>query len=474
MSGSTSNDQDSSPSNKRNCVGFTADTVTAEATGNANTQQETTSLLEAAMAMKNHHIEMLHKALQPFLEDLTETCLRRFAAYYYKNAKHEEMFLDANYVPTSCKKFGLTLQAMDEVKETEDYKSLCSQLAVRIKKIQRKLALDYAIRVNDLNCHALWQRFLASFCKLLPKAAKVFIAQHGINGYTKHQAVLDLVATLPNKALASIKMTMRKFLLLYKMTNMIAVMPAPTLQHNLQSVLNKITSPPPVGATAPPPPAEVTMPPTQVPTTTPATPTGPAATAAAAITPRGFVFTGQVNAARGVNVTPNVATGETTTNNHYTPAAATGFVTALTLYNSATHPGCTQANINHITNLQAGVTDDIAMNNEAAVSAAQIVGGQSTICQLLLFLIQQAITNLIEEFHQLQAVREEMYRIAGAILPTQLSDAAQRITAVVQAEQPIDRPVLCGIIRNEADKLLNKMRRCLQLLEAKVTETKGV
>jgi hypothetical protein len=402
------------------------------------------------MAMKNRHIETLHEALQPFLKDLTETCLIRFAAYYYKNVKHEEMLLDANYVPTSCKKFGLTLQAMDEVKETEDYKSLCSQLAVRIKEIQRELALDYTIQVDDLNCRALWQRFLASFCELLPKATKVFIAQHGINGYTEHQAVLDLVATLPDEALASIKMTTCEFLLLYKTTNMIAVMPAPTVQHNLQSVLNKINGPPPAGATAPPPPAEVTTPPTQVPMTTPATPTGLTATAAAAITPRGFMFTGQVNAARGFNVTPNIATGETTANNCYTPVAATGFVTALTLYNPATHPGCTQANINHIANLQAGVTDDVAMNNEAAASAVQIVGGRSTIHQLLLFLIQQAITNSIEEFYRLHAVREEMCRIAGAILPTQLLDAAQQIAAVVQAEQTVDCPVLCGIIRKEA------------------------
>jgi hypothetical protein len=154
------------------------------------------------------------------------------------------------------------------------------------------------------------------------------------------------------------------------------------------------------------------------PTMTPATPLCLAATAATAITPRGTVFTRQVNAAKGVNVTPNVATVETAANNCYTQAAATRFVTALTLYNPATHPGCTQANINHIANLQAGVTDNIAMNDKATASAAQIIGGQSTICQLLLFLIWQVITNPIEKFHRLHAVREEMRRIAGAILPT--------------------------------------------------------
>jgi hypothetical protein len=105
--------------------------------------------------MKNHHIEMLHKALQPIRHNLTETCLRCFASYYYKNAKHKEMLLNLNYVPVSCKKIGLTLQGIDEVKETEDYKSLCSHLAVRLEEIQCKLAKDYAMKVDDMNRCAL-------------------------------------------------------------------------------------------------------------------------------------------------------------------------------------------------------------------------------------------------------------------------------------------------------------------------------
>ena len=129
------------------------------------------------------------------------------------------MHLDLNYVPASCKKIGLTLQGIDEVKETEDFKSLCSHLAVHIKEIQRKLAKDFAMRVNNMNRCTLWHRFLASFCELLPKAAKVFIAQHGISRYNEHQAVVDLIATLPDEAHSKTKMTTREFLIFYRKTN---------------------------------------------------------------------------------------------------------------------------------------------------------------------------------------------------------------------------------------------------------------
>jgi hypothetical protein len=155
MSGSASSDTSSSPSNKQLCFVRSDEAPGAQA-GNAKKLIEIKSPTEAALAMKNRHIEMLHKALQPFLCNLTETCLRRFASYYYKNAKHKEIYLNPNYVLVSCKKIGLTLQGIEEVKETEDYKSLCSHLAVRLDEIQCKLAKNYAMKVDDMNCCALW------------------------------------------------------------------------------------------------------------------------------------------------------------------------------------------------------------------------------------------------------------------------------------------------------------------------------
>jgi len=141
-----------------------------------------------------------------------------------------------------------------------------------------------------------------------------------------------------------------------------------------------------------------------------------------------------------------------------------------------------QARNQAIGNLQAGVTEEasdeemdneFATQDEVTAAAAFIIGGRSTIRTLLLFLIQQAITNPIMEFHRIHKLKDESKRIAVAIIPRQLSDAAQRIAAVVQAERPADRPVLCGLIREHADNSIEEMRKRLQSLKAKAANDNG-
>ena len=155
---------------------------------------------------------------------------------------------------------------------------------------------------------------------------------------------------------------------------------------------------------------------------------------------------------------------------------AIGFSTALVMFNKV------QAGNQAIGNLQAGVTEeatDKEMDNEFATqdkdtaAAANIIGGRSTIRTLLLFLIQQAIANPITEFHRVHKVNEESKRILVAIIPRQLSDAAQHIAAVVQAERPADQPVLCGLIRKHANKTIKEMRKHLQSIKAKAAQDNG-
>ncbi len=216
------------------------------------------------------------------------------------------------------------------------------------------------MKVDNMSRCALWHQLLASFCKLLPKAVKVFIAQYGTKGYTKHQAVVDLVAMLPDEALASIKITTHKFLIFYKKTNTIAVIPMPTIQHNLQPELNEINGPPPLGATVQPSqPTAAANAIVAAPAAVTVTPTAQAVANASMITPFGFQFGRQVNAVAGTNLaasTPdsgvfpcNLYVGLTIT----TPAshhAAGGFVMALVMYNEQAKGYSNQ----YIANLQVG------------------------------------------------------------------------------------------------------------------------
>ncbi len=72
--------------------------------------------------------------------------------------------------------------------------------------------------------------------------------------------------------------------------------------------------------------------------------------------------------------------------------------------------------------------------------------------------------NPIGEFHRLHKLKDKSRCIEGAILPTQLSDAAQWFAAVVQAERPVDRPVLCGLVCKHADKMIEEIKHAVSLL----------
>jgi hypothetical protein len=113
-------------------------------------------------------------------------------------------------------------------------------------------------------------------------------------------------------------------------------------------------------------------------------------------------------------------------------------MTALVIYNTKAGQG-NQA----INNLQVGITandnankvmDNFSTQDETA--QATIIRGRSTICQYLLFLIQQAIANPNTKFHCIQKVNNKSKWIASAILPMQLLGAVQCIAAVLLAERP--------------------------------------
>ncbi len=263
--------------------------------------------------------------------------------------------------------------------------------------------------------------------------------------------------------------------------NAIAVIPMPTIQHNLQPALNEINSPPPSGAIAQPSqPTAAANGTVAAPAATTAMPTAQARATASMITPFGFQFGGQVNAVVGIysatstpdlHVFPgNPYLGSTIT----TPAfahAAGGFVTALAIYDEEARGNSNQ----HIANLQAGnVIGSIYNNDNKMLDTGEVqqpaatIEGRSKVRQQLLFLIQQAITNPIGQFHCLHKLKEESRHIEGAILPMQLSDAAQQIAVVVQAERPADRLVLSGLVHEHADKLVEEVTRRLQSLETKL------
>ena len=71
--------------------------------------------------------------------------------------------------------------------------------------------------------------------------------------------------------------------------------------------------------------------------------------------------------------------------------------------------------------------------------------------------MQQTITNPFREFHHLHKMREESRCIKGAILPMRLLNATQQIAVVIYAKCRVKSPVLCGLIHEHADKLVDEV-----------------
>jgi hypothetical protein len=128
--------------------------------------------LAAALTLGTSHIATLHIEAQPFLLDGVEKVLGAFATFYWKQKKYEEMVGDPNYVPSSCK-IGLTLNAVSEVRESEDFITLNAQLNAEITQTQRALA-GYALCAFKMTTRAHLQRFRKNFIKLLPAVARIF------------------------------------------------------------------------------------------------------------------------------------------------------------------------------------------------------------------------------------------------------------------------------------------------------------
>ena len=173
--------------------------------------------LAAALALGTSHVETLHNEAQPFLRDGVEKVLGFFATFYWKQKKYEEMAGDPNYVPSSCK-IGLTLNAVSEVRESEDFITLNAQLNAEISQTERTLA-GYVLHAFKMTTRAHQQRFRKNFAKLLPAAARIFGGELGLFSYGEHQAVVGLLARHSDAVLSPLNITLVDFLVMYQDMN---------------------------------------------------------------------------------------------------------------------------------------------------------------------------------------------------------------------------------------------------------------
>ena len=137
---------------------------------------------------------------------------------------------------------------MSEVSKSTGFKTLEDELEGEIQVLCRDWATRFVLPVQDLNVHAMRKRFQLSFCWLLSKAAKVFIALEGAEGYNNNVAVMDLFTMHGNEVAAPLKVIPHDLLVLFKFKEAVGltIFPLPTIEHTLTEIIDKAngTAPP--------------------------------------------------------------------------------------------------------------------------------------------------------------------------------------------------------------------------------------
>ena len=99
---------------------------------------------------------------------------------------------------------------------------------------------------------------------------------------------------------------------------------------------------------------------------------------------------------------------------------------------------------------------------------AEIIGGRSTVCRNIFDAIMKCVNEPIPSFHKQRLDNKELKRIKAALPLPRLSDTAQQVAQVIASEYPIERPVLCGLIQETANKSISDLKKRLKSLEDKL------
>jgi hypothetical protein len=101
------------------------------------------------------------------------------------------------------------------------------------------------------------------------------------------------------------------------------------------------------------------------------------------------------------------------------------------------------------------------------------IDGQETVINALQTLLDSGIVKTLQVFQARAEDNEQDRRIAKATVEPLLEQAAARIAAVVEAEQPVNHPTLKGIIHVDVNKMTEELCCRIKSLEAQLEETKS-
>ena len=112
------------------------------------------------------------------------------------------------------------------------------------------------------------------------------------------------------------------------------------------------------------------------------------------------------------------------------------------------------------------MNEDVEMEDDTP--EVEVIGGRDVIIRSVRDLIVKGFFNPMEMFDKQVKLQEESKRVKKATLKPMLSNAADRIANVINAERPVAPATLRGLVREEASNNTSQMERELQSLKAQM------
>ena len=381
-----------------------------ENAGTTNNVTKNTSPLQAALVSMKESMKSLPSVSHPFLTPLCENILRLGSNYQYQDDKVIEMKSTPNYVSSAARKLNIVLPSDAEAQKSQAFMTLRDDLTAELEEIRVKISRNYVIKAAELTLNAKKTKYQAAVCTYVRQLAMTFIAQYDTKNYTGDQAVMDVITHKHDEMLVPFKFTLKEFLILYKATNNLQVVPYPTVDLDTSDkiiidAVNNVVAPPPPAPYPPPP-------------RTPST-----STALVVVTPQ-------------------------TAEDHLRGIPDSTFATSTEDEDNEAMEG---------NNPSDGIT-----------------GGKHHIARLTYNAFVTTILHPMQDYFDQRGTNDEMKRIKTTLTPPSLTSAATRIAAVLGNEPPAaSQPVLRGLVGEMSSANTSALERRLQSLEDQLAKAKS-
>jgi len=449
------------------------------------TTSESPLPLDAAMSVSAGYIATLHSGLTPPLTAISRESLSAYYDYDQSTAKAVELEQTPHYVSTSVKKIKLNLQPLDEQKGSEGFQALQSKLDAVTDEFHQKLMREIVIPHEALKRQAYEKRFHLSVCRLLRKAAHLFMALLNIRDYDEDKAVIDLLSTqnLDTILTPPLPLDLSQFLQIYKEAHVdvTSTLPQPTVYNKkVIDIINNINSKKlPIIHQSPGSslsttasnssanPASGTPNSSQNETVNIITPHTGNSTHQLALPPRMEVQQPQVPPPPNMmQIVQPTTPPQGIRNTEFITAATANNVLAETLINNLAELAnqfTEDSEVDHeredrehelsrtTENQDALETQDEPLQDLDLDGIVKEASFLKVLGMIRDFYIH-AVKLPIDEYHSSVTKREELLRVKRAAAVVLKSSLASKVASKIQAERPADRPVLQGLIREETEK----------------------